>query len=407
MTTHAFSFRHRGVGLPRWRAWLVLAVVLLAGGVAVLADRHAFTSRAQVQRPDLQRILDGLVGGWDRVTPGATAYVAGPRGVWSGSAGVATLGVAMRPDARLRLESVGKLWTATLVLKLVGERKMGLDDTVARWLPGLLPYGDRITVRQLLRMSSGMIDTNDFYARPLYYIGKIRDPAVRAQWLQLARRAAKTHGYPIPMQAWIQAAASLPLLYQPDTKWHYSNIGYMIVGLIAERAGGGDLATLFRSQIMDPLHLRSARYDPARNITGPHAHSYVIFPNGKLIDASTWTDGLGANGGIVSDAADEAHFLQALMRGRILQPAQLAALTTPYLANYALGTGVGPDGCGGAQTADSHNGGGNGYMSSVQVSPDGRRVAIVLINGYYSSQMAQDNTGETIRTAMQRMYCSG
>ncbi len=407
MTTHAFSFRHRWVGLPRWLAWLVLAVVLLAGGVAVLADRHEFTGRAQAQRPELQAILDGLVSGWDRVTPGVTAYVAGPRGVWSGSAGVATPGVAMRPDARLRLESVGKLWTATLVLKLVGERKMGLDDTVARWLPGLLPYGDRITVRQLLRMSSGMIDTNDFYARPLYYIGKIRDPVVRARWLELARRAAKTQGYPIPMQAWIQAAASLPLLYQPDTKWHYSNIGYMIVGLIAQRAGGADLATLFRGQIMDPLHLRSARYDPARNITGPHAHSYVIFPNGKLTDASTWTDGLGANGGIVSDAADEAHFLQALMRGRILKSAQLAALTTPYLANYALGTGVGPDGCGGSRPAYSHNGGGNGYMSSVQVSPDGRRVAIVLINGYYSSQMAQDNTGETIRTAMQRMYCAG
>ena len=60
MTTHAFSFRHRWVGLPRWLAWLVLAVVLLAGGVAVLADRHAFTGRARRNDPICRRPLTGL-----------------------------------------------------------------------------------------------------------------------------------------------------------------------------------------------------------------------------------------------------------------------------------------------------------------------------------------------------------
>ena len=388
-------------------AWLVCAAVLLAGGLLVLVDRDAFTGRSHNQRPDLQRVLDGLVSGWSRMTPGVTAYVAGPRGAWTGSAGVAAPGVAMRPDARMRLESVGKPWTAALTLKLVGEGKMGLDDTVARWLPGLLPYGNRITVRQLLRMTSGMVDTNDFYAKPLYYIGKIRDPAVRARWLQLARHAERTPGYPIPTQAWIQAAAALPLLYPPDTRWHYSNIGYMIVGLIAQRAGGADLATLFRRQIIDPLHLTSARYDPARNITGPHAHGYVMFPGGKLTDATAWTDGLGANGGIVSDAADEAHFLQALMRGQILGPAQLTVLKTPYLENYGLGVAVQRDGCVGSHTAYGHNGGGNGYMSSTQVSADGSRVAVVLINGYNSSQLAQDDTSTTTKATMQRLYCSG
>ena len=407
MTMHVLSFRHRRAGSLRWVAWLVLAVALLAGGLVVLVDRDAFTGRSQTQRPDFQRVLDGLVSGWSRMTPGVTAYVAGPRGVWTGSAGVAAPAVAMRPDARLRLESVGKLWTSALILKLVDEGKMGLDDTVARWLPGLLPYGNRITVRQLLRMTSGMADTNDFYAKPLYYIGKIRDPAVRARWLQIARHAEKTPGYPIPMQAWIQAAAALPLLYPPDAKWHYSNIGYMVVGLIAQRAGGADLATLFRRQIIDPLHLTSARYDPARDITGPHAHSYVMFPDGKLTDATTWTDGLGANGGIVSDAADEARFLQALMRGQIVRPTQLTPLRTPYLEDYALGVAVQPDGCGGSQTAYGHNGGGNGYMSSAQVSADGSRVAVVLINGYNSSQLAQDNTSATTQATMQRLYCSG
>jgi D-alanyl-D-alanine carboxypeptidase len=259
--------------------WLVLLAVLLVCGVGAPIARSAFTGRSQNSRPDLQRVLDGLVSGWSRITPGVTAYVVGPQGVWSGSAGIAAPGVPMAPNARLRLNSVGKMWTATLILKLVGEHKLGLDDTVAHWLPGLLPYGNRITVRQLLRMTSGMINTDDITARPLYYIDQIKDPALRARVLAAGRRARIDPTYP-PTQVWIQIAAAVPLLFPPDTHWHYSNIGYMVVGLIAERAGGADLATLFRRQIIDPLHLASARYDPAPNITGAHAHGYVINSNG-------------------------------------------------------------------------------------------------------------------------------
>ncbi|MBV9415834.1 MAG: beta-lactamase family protein, partial [Solirubrobacterales bacterium] len=292
---------------------VVLLAVLVVCGLGALLGRSACTggSHPQSARPDLQRVLDGMVSSWSKITPGVTAYVAGPHGVWTGSAGIAAPGVPMAPDARLRLNSVGKTWTATLILKLVGEHKMGLDDSVARWLPGLLPYGEQISVRQLLRMTSGMIDTNDLYARPHHYFAKLKDPALRARAIALFRHPAASPDDPNPTQTWIQIAATLGLLYKPDTTWHYSNIGYMVVGLIAARAGGADLATLFRRQIIDPLHLASARYDPAPDITGPHAHGYIINSDGTLTDATGWTQGLAAEGGIVSDAADEAHFLQA------------------------------------------------------------------------------------------------
>jgi D-alanyl-D-alanine carboxypeptidase len=136
---------------------------------------------------------------------------------------------------------------------------------------------------------------------------------------------------------------------------------------------------------------------------------------GKLVDATTWTSGLAANGGIVSDAADEAHFLQALMRGQILKPAQLAALQTAYaedapgLANagYGLGVVIQQDGCAAPGIAYAHNGGGGGYMSSVQVSPDGSRVAVVLINGYGASTAAQDHENAALFNTMQSFYCGG
>jgi D-alanyl-D-alanine carboxypeptidase len=290
---------------------------------------------------------------------------------------------------------------------------MTLDDTVARWLPGLLPYGNQINVRELLDMTSGMIDTNDFYARPRYYIDKIQNPTLREQLINLARLNKAHPGYPVPTMIWIKAAAAERLLYMPDTTWHYSNIGYMVAGLIAQRVGGADLATLFRELIIDPLHLTSARYDPGAPITGPHAHSYVAFPNfpnGKLRDASNWTGGEAANGGIVSDAADEAHFLQALMRGQILKPAQLAALRNAWSGNtsvtYGLGVVLQLDGCSTAYRVYGHNGEGNGWVSSVQVSSNGNRVAVVLINGYGASTADQDHASALVMSTMQNLYCS-
>lgn len=390
--------------------------MLLAAGVGVLIERTSSGVGPQTSQQTPQQVIDGLVTGSGRIAPGVTAYVAGPHGVWVGSAGIASIGTPMAPDDRLRLNSVGKLWTATLILKLVGEGRMKLDDTVSHWLPGLLPYGNQITVAQLLSMTSGMIDTNDFFAKPAYYISRlnIKDPALRARVLAAFRRARTDPTYP-PTQVWIEAAAGEPLLYPPGTRWHYSNIGYKVLGLIAARVGGADLPTLFRTRILDPLHLRSARYDPAPNITGPHAHGYSLSTSGKLVDATGWTEGLAAEGGIVSDAADEAQFLQALIRGHILRPAQLTALQSPYAqavsdlggTSYGLGVVIQQDGCPTAGFAYGHNGGGDGYMSSVQVSPDGSRVAVVLVNGYATSTTAQDQGSSTLFTTMQRLYCAG
>ena len=276
MATPAARHRHRSRDLA---AWAARVVGVGRGSSSPAGWRSSSTAprlpgRPPNSRPGRQRVLDGLVSGPGRIAPGVTAYLAGPHGVLIGSAGVANLktGAAMPGDARLRLNSVGKMWTAALILKLVGEGKMSLGDTVAHWLPGLLPYGNQITVRELLSMTSGMVDTNDLYANPAHYLGEIKDPAVRAHLVALARRMA-TSAHGISTQVWIALAAALPLSYAPGA-YHYSNIGYMVVGLIAAHVDGADLATLFRTLIIDPLHLHSARYDPAPRITAPHADGY-------------------------------------------------------------------------------------------------------------------------------------
>ncbi len=391
----------------RPREWVLVPVVLslvvccaaAAGCATAVAVR---VPTAGGERPELQRMLDRLVSGPRRIAPGVTAYVSGPHGTWTGAAGVANVntGEPMRPGVRLRLASVSKTWTATLMLRLAREHRLSLDDTVERWLPGLLPYGDRITIRQLLNHTSGMIDSNDIVHFPNRYLARVKDPALKAKLVTIGKRWEKDPGYEVSPRVWVELAAALPLLLDPGAAYHYSNIGYDVAGLIIARAGHADLATLFRRQITQPLNLTTAAYDPHSMITGPHAHGYSVARNGKLRDTTTWTMGIGAGGSMVSDAADEARFLVSLMRGKLLHPTALKELKNGAGNGYGLGIGVNPSGCAGI--AYGHNGGLDGYETNVLVSGNGDRVAVLLLNG-----RTIDGSGDTTAfETMRRLYCN-
>jgi D-alanyl-D-alanine carboxypeptidase len=94
----------------------------------------------------------------------------------------------MPVDARMRLESVSKIWTAVLVLQLAEHGRLDLDDTVERWLPGVLPFGNRITLRQLLTHTSGIFDNNDAVNHPARVLARVKDPGFHADLLRIAKR---------------------------------------------------------------------------------------------------------------------------------------------------------------------------------------------------------------------------
>ena len=223
-------------------------------------------SSASAARPELQAILDSLVVGRGRIAPGATAYVLDARGVWLGAAGVADVqsGEPMPVDARMRLESVSKIWTGVLIHQLAEEGSLRLSDTVELWLPGLLPYGDRITVAQLLVHRSGLIDNNDVAKNPDAYIADVTDPAVKEQLLRVKRRLEQTPTVEFSPLLWIKLASFQPLLAEPGTTYHYSNIGFEILGRIAARAGGGSIESLYQERIFEPLGAPQHRLRPPR-----------------------------------------------------------------------------------------------------------------------------------------------
>jgi D-alanyl-D-alanine carboxypeptidase len=384
----------------RRAAWIVaiVAVVIIAAGipVAVLNTRghHAQT----VARPDLQRVLVQLTSGSVPIAPGATAYVAGPHGTWSGAAGVADVatGQPMPVDARMRLESVSKIWTAVLVLQLAEQGRLGLDDTVERWLPGLLPFGDRITLRQLLTHTSGIFDNNDVVKDPARVLARVKDPGFHAELLRLAKRLQADPTTRFPPTVWIRLAATQPLYFPPGSGYHYSNVGFEVLGLVIEQATGQPLQQVYRERIIRPLDLRRTAYDPQGDISGPHARGYLVKTDGSLADQTAVHWGIGAEGGIVSNAADTGRFLVALMQDRLLGPVAAAGMRTGD-----FWSGGDTPSCGGS--AYGHSGAGEGYKTNVWVSSDGRRVVVLLLNG----RMADQATGDLrAAQALDQLYCA-
>lgn len=390
---------------------VLLAVVLAAAAAAVVLDRTVFSRTAapcvprvtRSARPALQRILDGAVRG--KLAPGATAYVSGPHGTWSGASGVADTGTCepMPVDARMRLESVSKIYTAALVVQLAEQGRLRLDDTVETWLPGLLrAHGDRITIRQLLTMTSGLVDNNDFNGSwesfERTYLVRVGDEKLREQVRDFLGRGNREPSSVLPELTWIKLAAWQPLLFEPGGGHHYSNIGYDVLGLIAARAGGRPLPALYRERIFEPLGLHATAYDPQGPIAGPHARGYGIDEDGGQTDATDHHWGVGAEGGVVSNARETGAFLAALMSGKVVGRKQVEAME-----GDALWRGGAFSGCAG--TAYGWSGGGAGYKTDVWVEDGGRRVAVVLFNArhYGTAQAAAD---QRAHDTLARLFCA-
>jgi CubicO group peptidase (beta-lactamase class C family) len=250
-------------------------------------------------------------------------------------------------------------------------------------------------------MTSGLIDNNDFVnasdAVTQIYLGRVEDAGLRRRLLAAAARVEKDPTTEIPETLWIRWAAWQPLLFEPGAGYHYSNIGYDVLGLIAARASGKPLAVLYRERIFEPLGLDATAYDPQGPISGPHARGYGIEPDGRSTDTTNWHWGVGAEGGIVSNAEDTARFVTALMQGRLLDRRRVDALEGDDLWRGGTWSGC-------AGRAFGWSGGGNGYKTEVWVDHGGSRVAVLLLNARHYDT-AQPTADATAHDAMSELFC--
>jgi D-alanyl-D-alanine carboxypeptidase len=207
-----------------------------------------------------QAVLDDIAA---TVASGVLAEVRGSGGVWRGSAGVAELGTS-RPvpvGARFRAGSITKSFVATVVLQLAGEGRTALDDPVGKWLPGMVPGGDRIALRHLLQHTSGIADYGESTVFRRFY----------GTTDAIAGMRHRTWTAP-ELLAFI---AGEPALFGPGSSWAYSSTNYLLLGLVIERLTGNSYAAEVERRILRPLDLRDTEFPGANpHIAGPHLHGY-------------------------------------------------------------------------------------------------------------------------------------
>ncbi|GIF13492.1 serine hydrolase domain-containing protein [Actinoplanes teichomyceticus] len=365
------------------RITAVLALTALSLVVAAPATAATPARATPAGHGDLRRDLGAIV---DAGATAALAEVADRSGTRRAAAGVAQLGrPAPAPTGgRFRIGSVSKTFLATVILQLEAERRLRLDDTVQRWLPGVVPGGDRITLRQLLNHTSGLYDYTD--ALDLSPQG----------WLAQRFRSWE------PAEL-VALATAQPPLFAPGTDWSYSNTNYVLLGMVVETVTGNDHAAEIQRRIIGPLGLRQTESPGEKaSITGPHAHGYLpVGPQGaqKPVDVTRMNPSVAdAAGDMISSTADLNTFFAALLGGRLLPPAQLAAMTTMVPGHdYGLGLERTPLSCG--VTLYGHGGGIFGYATGSFHTRDGSRRLSLSINPY------QGDFDPALETLIDRVFC--
>ncbi|MFE5326702.1 serine hydrolase domain-containing protein [Embleya sp. NPDC056575] len=342
----------------------VVALLTLAATTPAAASGEATAGR----RPSLADRLDEDSAAL--VAAGATAAqvrVDVPGLHRSFAAGLADVpgGVPMTPDATFRIGSTTKTLVATVVLQLVGEARIGLDVPIEHYLPGLVPGGGAITVRQVLDHRSGLHDyvyaldvgTEDWFTH-----GRFRTWTAREK---------------------LAAGVGMPPYFAPGTGYRYSNTDYIVAGMLIERVTGRTYAEEVTRRVLRPLGLRHTSFPgTSTTIPGPHARAYAELEPEPLDVTEFNPSQAGASGEVLSTGRDLNRFVRALLAGTLLRPNQLremkATLDTGLPYRYGLGLESEVLACG--VTVWGHPGGVPGSMTEMWATADGRRSVSVSYN---------------------------
>lgn len=369
---------------------MLAAGAALGGAATVPAPAQAASRPAGcADRTGIRQALERMTG--THGLTGAAVRVDDPRcGTWTAASGTADrrTGRPMRAGLRTRIASVTKTFTAAAVLGLAGEGRISLDAPVDRYLPGLIDRngydGRTITVRSLLRHTSGLPDHMDTFASADDYRFRHFEP-----------------------EELVDRALTLPA---PAPGWHYSTTNYVIAGLIVEKVSGHGLEDEVRRRITGPLGLH-ATYWPGdeTGIRGPHPHGYVREERDGTVRWADFTEmnttAAWAGGALISSDRDLNVFFGALLGGRLLAPEMLAEMkrTVPADpdrvwdgASYGLGLIGTPLRCGGGWWG--HAGGVEGFTTISGAAPSGRRASIAF-NENPSSKEGFDDQMRLVETA--------
>ncbi|MED0940227.1 serine hydrolase [Bacillus mobilis] len=301
--------------------------------------------------------------------PGILAKTSEGGKTWGYATGIADLRTKkpMRTDFRFRIGSVTKTFVATVLLQLAGENRLNLDDSIEKWLPGVIRGngydGKQITIRQVLNHTSGIAD----------YIQSTDFDIMDTKKSYTA-------------EEFVKMGISLPPDFAPGKGWSYSNTGYVLLGILIEKLTGNSYAEEIEERIIEPLEL-SNTFLPGNSSVIPgtkHARGYIQPDKASELIDVTYSNPGSSDGEMISTADDLNKFFSYLLGGKLLKEQQLKQMltTVPTGRDGMDGYGLGifetklPNGV----SIWGHTGGALGFTTLVGAKRGGKHTLVVNWN---------------------------
>lgn len=264
--------------------------------------------------------------------------------------------VAVKPETIFQSGSMGKQFTATAVMMLVEEGKLSLDDKITKFFPDAPEAWRNITVRHLLTHTSGLGDyPEDFDLRRDYTEDEL-----------------------------VQRIKPLPLAFQPGEKWSYSNLGYVMLGVLIHKVSGKFYGDFLQERVFKPLGMTTARVISEADIVPNRAAGYRLV-NGELKNQEWVSPTLNttADGALYLTVYDMAKWDAALYTEKLLKRSSLEQMWTPVKLNdgktfsYGFGWALGE--VRGHHVVE-HGGSWQGFKSQISRYVDDKLTIVVFAN---------------------------
>lgn len=337
--------------------------------LSICGATTAFAGNTLPQASELDALIQPALQEFE--VPGIAIGVWTPNGSWVRTAGLADAG-AGRP-VKLRdhfaIRSITKSFVVTLILQLVaqGNGSVTLDDPIGRYVAGV-PNGDRITLRELANMTSGLFD----YTRDPKFGVALQADLTRS-WTTDELLAFAFDGQTHPVT-----------VFEPGTQYQYSNTNTLLLGKVVEKLTDDDFDHVLETKILSPLALDNTAYLNGTRIPSPAAIGYLgETPEGQPDAIKVSFSGLGFSGAMSSTLKDLGNWGRALATGTLLpvglQQQRFQAHSTksdpssPIYDAYGLGMG---------QVAGwwGHTGSGLGFEAAVFHHIGSQETFAILLN---------------------------
>ena len=229
--------------------------------------------------------------------------------------------VPVKPETIFQSGSMGKQFTATAVMLLMEDGKLAIDDKLSKYFPDAPEAWRNITIRHLLTHTSGMTD---------YPPG-----------FDFRRDYTEDELY--------ERAKAIPLAFQPGDKWSYSNLGYVMLGILIHKVSGKFYGDFLQERVFKPLEMSTARIISEADIIPNRAAGYRVDNKGQLKNQNWVSPSLNttADGALYMNVYDMAKWDAALYTDKLLKRSSLEQMWTPVKLNdgkthpYGFGWAIG------------------------------------------------------------------